>query len=156
MSHIHELIDWTIVAYVVHERKVLFVFHKKLQKWLPLGGHIELNEDPDEALVREVKEESGIEAIEVLATKPDIEVDASERKFLYTPAYIDIHTINEKHRHIGLVYFLRTKTDIIRLAEQEHAEIRWLTEEELDNPQFLLESSIKFYAREAIQVAQKV
>ncbi|TSC56583.1 MAG: NUDIX hydrolase [Parcubacteria group bacterium Greene0714_21] len=153
MPHIHESIDWTVVAYVVYQNKVLFVFHKELQKWLPLGGHIELSEDPDQALVREVEEESGIQELEVLATKPDIKVDAVERKFLYTPAYVDIHTINEKHRHIGLVYFLRAKTNVIRLAEQEHTEIRWLTEEELDNPEFRLEHSIKFYAKEALQRA---
>lgn len=152
MPHIHELIDWTIVAYIVHKSKVLFVFHKELQKWLPLGGHIELDEDPDQALVREVKEESGIEEIEVLAPKLTLE-EAPERKFLYTPAYVDIHTINEKHRHIGLVYFLRAKTDMIRLAEQEHTEIRWFTEEELDDLQFRLEQSIKFYAKEALQRA---
>jgi 8-oxo-dGTP diphosphatase len=154
MPHIHELIDWTVVAYIVHEKKVLFVFHKALQKWLPLGGHIELDEDPDEALLREVKEESGIEDVEVLATRPNITVDASERKFLYTPSFMDIHTINEKHRHIGLVYFLRAKTDVIRLAEQEHTEIRWLTEEQFDDPQFRLEESIKFYAKEALLRAQ--
>ncbi|HCM36442.1 MAG: hypothetical protein A3J30_03755 [Candidatus Wildermuthbacteria bacterium RIFCSPLOWO2_02_FULL_47_9c] len=90
MSHIHELIDWTVVAYVVHGEKVLMVYHRELQKWLPLGGHIELNEDPDEALMREVQEESGIEEIEVLAAKPTVEGDTSERKFLYTPAYMDI------------------------------------------------------------------
>ncbi|OHA66876.1 MAG: hypothetical protein A3C82_03015 [Candidatus Wildermuthbacteria bacterium RIFCSPHIGHO2_02_FULL_47_12] len=154
MPHIHERIDWTVVAYIVYEKKVLFVFHKALQKWLPLGGHIELDEDPDEALAREVKEESRIEDIEVLATRPSIKVDASERKFLYTPSYMDIHTINEKHRHIGLVYFLQAKTDVIRLAEQEHTEILWLTKEQFDDPKFRLEESIKFYAKEALQRAQ--
>jgi len=154
MPHIHERIDWTVVAYLVYQNKVLFVFHKELQKWLPLGGHIELDEDPDEALVREVKEESGIEDIEVLAIRPNIRVDASERKFLYTPSYMDIHTINEKHRHIGLVYFLRVKTDAIRLAEQEHTEIRWLVKEQFDDPKFHLEESIKFYAEEALQRAR--
>jgi 8-oxo-dGTP pyrophosphatase MutT (NUDIX family) len=35
--------------------------HKQLNKWLAIGGHIELNEDPDEALFREGKEECGLE-----------------------------------------------------------------------------------------------
>ncbi|MCH7828548.1 NUDIX domain-containing protein [Patescibacteria group bacterium] len=154
MSHIHEQIDWTIVAYVVYKRKVLFIFHKELQKWLPLGGHIELDEDPDEALLREVKEESGIENVEVLASKPNLSLEDPSRKFLYTPAYVDIHPISKTHKHIGLVYFLRTETDVVQLAEEEHTEIRWLTEDELDDSRFRLESSIKFYAREAIQRAQ--
>ncbi|MDP4007282.1 MAG: NUDIX domain-containing protein [bacterium] len=153
MSHIHEKIDWTIVAYVVHEKKVLFIYHKELQKWLPLGGHIELDEDPDEALLREVKEESGIEDVEVLASKPTLTVDAAERKLLYTPSYMDIHTINKNHRHIGLVYFLKAKTNAVQLADQEHDEILWLSEEELGNPRFNLENSIKFYAKEALVAA---
>ena len=155
MAHIHEQIDWTIVAYLVYKSKVLFVFHKKLQKWLPLGGHVELNENPDEALLREVKEESGIEDVEVLASKPNLHSEDPRRKFLYTPAYVDIHPIDETHDHIGLIYFLRAKTDMIQLAEEEHTEIRWLAEEEFDDPQFNLELSIKFYAREAIHRAQE-
>lgn len=149
MPHIHELIDWTIVAYVVHGNKVLFVFHKELQKWLPLGGHIELDEDPDKALVREVKEESGIEEFEVLASKPSIETP--ECKFLYTPAYMDIHPISPTHKHIGLIYFLRTNTDVVYLADQEHEEIRWLTEDDLEDTRFNLNPGIKFYAKEAIK-----
>lgn len=149
MPHIHELIDWTIVAYVVHKKKVLFVYHKQLQKWLPLGGHIELNEDPDEALVREVREESGIEDFEVLSSKPNI--DAPERKLLYAPTYMDIHPISPTHKHIGLTYFLRVHSDTVQLAEAEHDEIRWLTEDELDDSRFNLDPGIKFYAREAIK-----
>lgn len=149
MSHIHELIDWTVVAYVVHEGKVLFVYHKELQKWLPLGGHIELDEDPDEALVREVREESGIEDFEVLSSKPGIE--APERKLLYVPAYMDVHPISPTHNHIGLTYFLRVHSDAVQLAEEEHDEIRWLTEDDLDDPRFKLEPGIKFYAREAMK-----
>ncbi|MDA1337645.1 MAG: NUDIX domain-containing protein [bacterium] len=155
MVHIHEQIDWTVDAFLVHKRKVLFIFHKKLQKWLPLGGHVELDENPDEALLREIKEESGIEDVEVLAFKPNVNIEDPRRKFLYTPAYVDIHPINEKHDHIGLIYFVRAKTDNVQLAKEEHAEIRWLTEDELDDPKFNLELSIKFYAREAIQRAEK-
>jgi 8-oxo-dGTP pyrophosphatase MutT (NUDIX family) len=155
MSHIHEHIDWTIVAYVVHERSVLFIFHKELQKWLPLGGHVELDENPDEALLREVKEESGIKDVEVLSSKPKLRLEDPSRKFLYTPAYVDIHPISKTHRHIGLVYFLRAKTNIVKLAEKEHTKIQWLTKDELDDPRFYLESSIKFYAKKAIQQAGK-
>jgi len=61
MPHIHDLIDFIVNVYIVHEGKVLFIQHKKLNKWLPVGGHIELNEDPDQAIFREVKEECGLE-----------------------------------------------------------------------------------------------
>ena len=46
MAHIHEKIDFTVAIFVVHDGKILLIHHRKLDKWLPLGGHIELDEDP--------------------------------------------------------------------------------------------------------------
>jgi 8-oxo-dGTP diphosphatase len=61
MPHLHDLMDFTVVALVVHENRVLLISHRQLHKWLPLGDHIDLDEDPDQALFREIKEESGLE-----------------------------------------------------------------------------------------------
>lgn len=51
-------------AYIVNpeNKKVLLVKHKKYNKWLQPGGHIEDNETPEEAAVREVYEETGIKS----------------------------------------------------------------------------------------------
>ena len=38
MAHIHEKIDFTVAIFVVHEEKILLIHHRKLDKWLPLGG----------------------------------------------------------------------------------------------------------------------
>lgn len=148
MPHIHEKIDFTVEAFVVHGNRVLLIFHKQLQKWLPLGGHIELDEDPEQALLREIKEESGLE-VEVLAEKPNVQFEG--KKFLSTPSYLDIHDINSTHRHIGLVYFARAITDNIRLAPHEHEQIRWFTEADLEDSQFAISSDIKFYTKEALK-----
>ena len=45
MAHIHEKIDFTVAIFVVHEDRILLIHHRKLNKWLPLGGHIELAAD---------------------------------------------------------------------------------------------------------------
>lgn len=37
MGHIHKDIDLTASVYIVHDAKVLLIFHKKLQSWLPIG-----------------------------------------------------------------------------------------------------------------------
>ena len=148
MPHIHELIDFTIVAWVVYKDRVLLIHHKTLNKWLPLGGHVELDENPEEALFREIKEESGLE-VEILGEKPSIEAEG--RKFLYSPTFLDIHDISNTHKHIGMVYFAKAKSDDIKLAEAEHNEIRWFTENELGNPEFNLQPDVKWYAREALQ-----
>ena len=52
---------FNVTVYVVNdEGKFLFIRHKKLQKWLPPGGHIDENEIPDIAALREVKEETSL------------------------------------------------------------------------------------------------
>ncbi len=60
MAHLHEKIDFTASVYIVREGKVLLHKHKKLGIWLPPGGHIEPEEDPNQAALREAKEESGL------------------------------------------------------------------------------------------------
>lgn len=148
MPHIHEKIDFTIEAFVVYDHRVCLVFHKKLQKWLPLGGHIELDEDPEQALFREVKEESGLD-IEVLGEKPNRQF--AGKTLLYCPTYLDIHDISETHRHIGLVYFARAKSDNIQLAAREHDDIRWFTETELSDPRYDVLPDVRFYAEDALR-----
>ena len=69
MPHIHDRIDFTVAVFVVHQDRVLVVHHRKLDKWLPLGGHIELDEDPEQAALREAKEESGLD-VELLGERP--------------------------------------------------------------------------------------
>jgi len=61
MPHIHEKIDFTAEVFIVHHNRVLLRLHDKYNIWLSVGGHIELNEDPMEAAIREVKEEVNIE-----------------------------------------------------------------------------------------------
>lgn len=41
-------------------KKILLVKHKKFNKWVQPGGHIEDEETPEEAALREVYEETGI------------------------------------------------------------------------------------------------
>lgn len=148
MPHIHDLIDFTVEAYIVHEGKVLLIHHKKLNKWLPIGGHIELDEDPEQALVREVKEESGLE-IELAGKKSSVRVPG--KKYLTPPDYLDIHPIDDHHRHIGMAYFVKAKSDKIVLAGREHKEIRWFTDEELDDPKYAIDADLRFYFREAMK-----
>ncbi len=61
MPHIHEKIDFTVEVFIVYDNKVLLRKHDKYKKWLSIGGHIELDEDPNQAAIREVKEEVGLD-----------------------------------------------------------------------------------------------
>ena len=148
MAHIHDLIDFTVSIFILFEDKVLLINHKKLNMWLPIGGHIELNEDPDEALFREVQEECGLE-IEVIAER-ESNMSVEGTKFLYTPAFMNIHTISETHKHVTHVYFAKAKSGAFVHNKEEHTDIRWFTKEDLDKPEFNLNEAVKFYAKEAL------
>jgi 8-oxo-dGTP diphosphatase len=82
-EHLHNAVSWVesgaplfrltkpatpakhLVAYfaVIDERHILLVDHQNAQLWLPTGGHVEPNEDPRETVVRELKEELGLEIV---------------------------------------------------------------------------------------------
>ena len=150
MPHINELYDYTITAFIVNgSKQVLLVNHPRYKKWIPVGGHIELDEDPEQALFREVKEETGLD-IEVLSNRPQI--TSPETKFLITPNYVDVHEANPPHKHISFTYFVKTKRDDFVLSD-EHDDMRWFTLEELKDEKYALTSAVQFYASEAIKLA---
>ena len=109
MAHIHEKIDFTVAIFVVHDGKILLIHHRKLDKWLPLGGHIELEEDPEQAALREAKEESGFD-VELLGERPP--TTSPGTRALIAPRFLDIHRINDTHEHIGMIYWARPKNGI--------------------------------------------
>jgi ADP-ribose pyrophosphatase YjhB (NUDIX family) len=147
MPHIHEKYDYTVTVFIVHKEKVLLVNHPRYGKWIPMGGHVELDEDPELALYREVAEETGLE-VEVLSTKPQIESPGT--KFLLSPHYVDVHEANPPHKHISFIYFARAKSPKFSLSN-EHEAIKWFTETELEDQQYHLAPAIIFYAREALK-----
>nr|MBA3816243.1 NUDIX domain-containing protein [Parachlamydiaceae bacterium] len=62
------LVSYFVIASPEMDR-VLLVDHKKAELWLPPGGHVDPGEDPKETVIREAKEELGIEA-EFLTHEP--------------------------------------------------------------------------------------
>lgn len=147
MAHLHEKIDFTVAIFVVEHGKVLMILHRNLGKWLPLGGHIELDEEPECAAVREAREESGLE-VELIGERPP--TSGPGVRALIAPRFMDIHRINDTHEHIGLIYFARPRGGDVRLAEEEHHDIRWCTSEELDQLTPALSSSVKWYCLKAL------
>ena len=150
MPHIHDKYDFVVTVFIVFNGRVLLVHHPRYDKWIPMGGHIELDEDPEQALFREIQEETGLE-VEILSEKPNIE--QNDTRFIYTPRYVDVHEANPPHKHIGLVYFARAKSDN-HILSAEHTEINWLSVDDLDNPKYALSNSVKFYCIEAIKAAK--
>jgi len=148
MPHLHEKIDFTVALFIVQDRKVLVVLHRKLGKWLPLGGHIELDEDPEQAALREAHEESGFE-IELLGDRPPTTEPGT--RALIAPRFLDIHRIHATHEHIGMIYFARPIGGSLSLAAEEHLDIRWCSPQELDELEPPLSGAVKWYCLKAIE-----
>ena len=151
MPHIHELIDFTVAIFIVHDEKILLIHHRKLEKWLPLGGHVELDEEPESAAIREAREESGLE-IELVGERPPTTEDGT--RALIAPRFLDIHRISDSHQHIGMIYFARVKSGDLALAEAEHHAIRWVSRAEMDELQPPLSGAIRWYCHQAFQEIQ--
>ena len=149
MAHIHEKIDFTVAIFVVHDGEILLIHHRKLDKWLPLGGHIELDEDPEQAALREAKEESGLD-VELLGERPP--TTSPGTRALIAPRFLDIHRISDTHEHIGMIYWARPKNSTaIKCAVDEHHDIRWCSAAELDKLGPPMSGAVKWYCRAAIR-----
>jgi 8-oxo-dGTP pyrophosphatase MutT (NUDIX family) len=148
MPHIHEKIDFTVAIFVVRDRKVLLIWHRKLNKWLPLGGHIELDEDPEIAALREAKEESGLD-VELVGERPP--TTGAGTRALIAPRFLDIHRITDTHEHIGMIYWARPRGGMLSLASEEHHDIRWCAREELDSLEPPISAAVKWYCCKAIE-----
>jgi 8-oxo-dGTP pyrophosphatase MutT (NUDIX family) len=148
MAHIHEKIDFTVAIFVVQDKKVLLIHHRKLNKWLPLGGHVELDEDPEQAALREAREESGFE-VELLGERPP--TTGHGTRALIAPRFLDIHRITDTHEHIGMIYWARPKNGTMTLAAEEHHDIRWCAQEDLDLLDPPISGAVKWYCEKALQ-----
>jgi len=136
MPHIHEKIDFTAEVLVVNKNRVLLRLHDKYKKWLSVGGHVELDEDPVEAAVREVKEEVGLSDIKLwdghIAYAP-ARGSVVGYKELIPPVFMNRHNISDTHEHVTLVYFASSEDDNVVEQESEKSPgWKWCTAEDLE------------------------
>lgn len=123
--------DFTVATFVLHDGKVLLLWHRKLSMWLPPGGHIDPNELPDEAAVREVKEETGLDV--VLLSQPSMPPMPGPLQ-LARPEGIQLEDISPGHQHIDLIYFARPADPaaVKPVANDEVDRVGWYARGDLD------------------------
>ncbi len=134
----------TASAWIVSQesRAVLLTHHRKLDRWLQLGGHTDGEADVLVAALREAEEESGLADFEPLPVAADPEI-----------LDIDIHLIPARagepaHEHHDIRFLLRvSEAQTIRRQKSESKAIQWFPGEGIEAR--LEEESLARMARKA-------
>lgn len=113
--------------------RFLLHFHPKLGIWLPPGGHIEENEEPQDAVLREIREETGLEC-RIISRDTQAQqfiTPLPETGVLPLPMAILKEFIPDKktgeHWHIDMVYWCRPLDE----AATPYPEFQWMTPDEI-------------------------
>ena len=121
--------DLVVAGYVIDEDKVLLIHHKKLNLWLPVGGHIDENETPDQALLREIEEEVGIN-VEIL-NQSNIPLEGNVKSNLATPFYVNVHSVGD-HEHCCFYYVCRALNSEELRINSELKNFGWFKKDDLE------------------------
>ncbi len=109
--------------------KVLLVHHRKLGSWLQPGGHIEPAENPRQAAIREVKEETNLDISQQLKPSSQASEDAlllSVPRFIMEQP-IPAHGDQPAHFHIDLEYVVILPEQTVTHQAEEAHDIGWFT-----------------------------
>ena len=123
--------DLTAAGYVFHNSKLLLIYHTKLNMWLPPGGHIEPNEIPDDAALREIEEETGVKARIIDALPSNVpQIMQGVKRQTAVPFYTNVHSVGD-HDHYGACYLCVADSDEVKLTNESQS-YRWLSREEVE------------------------
>lgn len=119
-------------GYLVKDDKVFLVHHKKFNKWTPPGGHIEENETPDQALIREWKEEVALD-IDILPAHKSAFIGDANATPIPMPFHIDLEREDFDVPHIGYFFYvtLQKADQKTKIQERELHNIGWFSKEDL-------------------------
>ncbi len=115
-------------CFITDQNKFLLLFHPKLKKWLPPGGHLEKDETPPEAAIREVREETGLE-VEFL-TQENLWTAEWNSKSIPRPFCCLVESIpsfgnQPAHEHIDFIFIARPVGGALQDG-------RWFSQEEIE------------------------
>jgi len=106
----------TASVWIINEdmNKCLLVHHKKLNKWIQIGGHVDDSESAYDAAVRETKEETGLVDIKLMGNGIfDISIFEGMKK-------------GRKHKHYDVIYLFQANENDKLIISDESNELKWI------------------------------
>jgi hypothetical protein len=141
LSHIHTgkgEHDLTASAFIIRtdftEPKIMLHMHKKLGKYMQFGGHVELNENPWQALIHETVEESGYEIGQLKLLQPKDRIKKLTGSIAHPlPLCINTHPFKDNtHFHIDIEYtFVTDQKPLHEVGVEESHDFVYLTRDEI-------------------------
>jgi 8-oxo-dGTP pyrophosphatase MutT (NUDIX family) len=119
---------WIISA---DRRRCLLTHHRKLDRWLQLGGHADGQWQVDEVALREAREESGMAGFDFVPIEG-----------VLMPFDVDVHQIPERrdqqgnviedaHEHYDVRFLLVARSDEAICISDESHDVAWFTPDEV-------------------------
>lgn len=135
--------DQTASAFIIRtdgpEPRLMLHRHKKLGFWLQFGGHVELDENPWQAITHELLEESGYQLSQLKLLQPKQRLAQTSDSVVHPVAFYDqTHNfpdptvIDHRHTDRGYVFFTDQEPSG-SIADGESSSIKLFTLEEIQN-----------------------
>jgi len=103
------------------DRRILVMFHTKLQCWLQPGGHADGDGDLARVALREATEETGIADLRVCEPAVDLDVHMVD-----PPA-------EDAHEHHDVRFLVVAPTGAVPVGNHESRELRWVDRSDLES-----------------------
>lgn len=100
---------FTVTGFVSIDGHTALHWHARLDRWLPPGGHVEADEDPVQAVLREVREETALD-VRILGAPRFAYAHPPQLPAPAAMAVYDIPrdgSLDGPHQHIDFIYFTR-------------------------------------------------
>ncbi|PJF33644.1 MAG: hypothetical protein CUN57_01605, partial [Phototrophicales bacterium] len=103
MVHNNYYLDLCVETFVVNRDAVLLRYHDKYEIWSTPGGHIHPAEDANEAALREIWEEVGLQ-VTLIGPLGWNKQDTATNTDLVPPLFVNRHKINDHHDYSAFIF----------------------------------------------------
>jgi 8-oxo-dGTP diphosphatase len=118
-----------VLAVFIRESAVLLMHRRSSRRWYPdcwdlVGGHVEADEKPEDALVRECREEVGVEVLSHRRVRFRIDGSAMKAELFFITEWQGDPVNASPDEHDAFGWFGITELERLRLAHPEYVD--WL------------------------------